>query len=70
MHSRRYKNSAVKGLVWKFLKGSFFLKEVISCYNVLQQITVRHKRLQKIGMRTAFNVAQEIYFLKEEEKLI
>ena len=51
-------------------KVIFFLKEVISCYNVLQQVTMRYKRLQKIGLRTTFNVAQEIYFLNDREKLL
>ena len=37
---------------------------------MLQQVTMRFKKLQKIGMRTTFNVAQEIFFLKEEEKLL
>ena len=51
-------------------KFFFFLKEGISCYNVLQQVTMRYKRLQKIGMCTTFNVAQRIYFLKKGEKLL
>ena len=36
--TRCYKNSAVKGLVGKFLKS---FKKVISCYNVLQQVAMR-----------------------------
>ena len=48
-------------------KFFFFLKEVINCYNVLQQATMRSKKLQKIGMRTTFNVAQRIYFLMKGE---
>ena len=68
--TRYYKNNPAQGLVWKSPKKSFFLKEVISCYNVLQQVTMRYKKLQKIGMSTAFNVAQEICFLKEREKLL
>ena len=51
-------------------KVIFFLKEVISSYNVLQQVTMRYKRLQKIGLRTTFNVAQEIFFLNDREKLL
>ena len=31
---------------------------------------MRHKKLQKIGMYTTFSVAQEIFFLKEVEKLL
>ena len=31
---------------------------------------MRHKKLQKIGMYTTFNVAQEIFFLKEVGKLL
>ena len=31
---------------------------------------MRYKELQKIGMCAAFNVAQEIFFLKEGEKLL
>ena len=37
--TRYYKNNPAQGLVWKSPKKSFFLKEVISCYNVLQQVT-------------------------------
>ena len=51
-------------------KFFFFQKEMISCYNVLQQVTMRYKRLQKIGMCTTFNITQEIFFLKEGEKLL
>ena len=66
--TRCYKNRAVKGLFRKLHKSSFFfLKEVINCYNVLQQATMRSKKLQKIGMRTTFNVAQRIYFLMKGE---
>ena len=43
---------------------------MISCYNVLQQVTMRYKRLQKIGLRTTFNITQDIYFLKDREKLL
>ena len=31
---------------------------------------MRPKKLQKIGMRITFNDAQEIFFLKEGEKLL
>ena len=48
-------------------KVLFFLKEVINCYNVLQQATMRSKKLQKIDMRTTFNVAERIYVLMEGE---
>ena len=65
-----YKNNATQGLVEKLLKTSFFLKDVISCYNVLQQVTVRYKRLQKKGMGTIFKVSEEIFFLTEGEKLL
>ena len=37
---------------------------------MLQQVTMRPKKLQKIGMRITFNDAQEIFFLKEGEKLL
>ena len=47
-----------------------FLKEMISCYNVLQQVAMRYKKLQKIDMCTTFNITQGIYFLKEGEKLL
>ena len=46
-----------------------FLKGVIRCYNVLQKITMRYKRLQKLAMYTTFKIAQEVFFLKEEDKL-
>ena len=48
----------------------FFLNGGINCYNVLQRVTMHCKRLQEIGMCTAFDVAQTIYFLKEGEKLL
>ena len=51
-------------------KFFFFLKEVISYYSVLQQVTMRYKKSQKVGMCTTFNVAKEIFFLKEGEKLL
>ena len=51
-------------------KVLFFLKEVISYYSVLQQVTMRYKKSQKVGMCTTFNVAKEIFFLKEGEKLL
>ena len=43
---------------------------MISCFNVLQQVTTRYKRLQKIGMSTTFKVAEEIFFLNEGDKLL
>ena len=45
----------------------YFLKEG---EKLLQQGTMRYKRLQKIGMCTTLNVTQRIYFLKEGEKLL
>ena len=32
---------------------------------MVQQVTMHSKKLQKIGMRTAFNDAQEMFFLKK-----
>ena len=43
-------------------------KAVITRYNELQCVT--SKKLQKIGMCTTFNEAQEIFFLKKGEKLL
>ena len=51
-------------------KVLFFLKEVISCYNVLQQVTKRYKRLQKVSMDITFKVPQEVFLLIEGEKLL
>ena len=68
--ARDYKDTAAKDQFESCPKVLFSLKEVISCYNVLQRVTVHYKRLQKIGMCTTFNVAQGIYFLKEGEKLL
>ena len=46
----------------------FFLKEVISCYNVLQQVTMHCKRLQKqYSPRTSLKVLQKFFFSKEEK---
>ena len=63
--ARVYRNNAAKGLVWKFLKSSFFLKEVIRYYNVLQ---LRYKKLQKIGICVSYNVTQEIFFSRGRGK--
>ena len=52
------------------LKKSLFWRQGKSCYNTLQWVTLGYKKLQKIGMYTTFNVAQEIFFLKEWEKLL
>ena len=42
----------------------FFIKEVIRCYNVLQPVTMRYKKLQKIGMSTSittnYNALQDL----------
>ena len=51
-------------------KVLLFLNEGISCYHVLQQVAMRYKKLQKIAMCTTFNVTQEVFFLKEGEKLL
>ena len=64
------KTTQPKHLVRKLPKSSSFLKEVISYYSVLQQVTMRYKKSQKVGMCTTFNVAKEIFFLKEGEKLL
>ena len=37
---------------------------------MLQQVTMHYKRLEKIGIRTTFNDAREIFFLKKREKLL
>ena len=37
---------------------------------MLELVTVHYKKLHKIGMCTTFSVAQEIFFLKEGEKLL
>ena len=68
--TRYCKNNAAQALVRKLPKSSSFLKEVISYYSVLQQVTMRYKKSQKVGMCTTFNVAKEIFFLKEGEKLL
>ena len=44
---RCYKNNSTQGLVEKLLKTSFFIKDVISCYIVLQQVTMRIRSYKK-----------------------
>ena len=51
-------------------KSYFFLKELINCYNVLQEVTMHHKRLQKIDMGTTFKVAQEVFFFDRTGKAV
>ena len=63
-----YKNNSTQRLVEKLLKTCNFLKDVISCYNLLQQVTMHYKRLQEKGMGTTFKVAPEVFFLIEREK--
>ena len=65
-----YKNNSTQGVVEKLLKTSIFLKDVMCCYNVLQQVTMRYKRLQEKGMGTTFKIAPEVFFLIEGEKLL
>ena len=51
-------------------KSYFFSKGGDKLYNVLQQVTMRHNRLQKIDMDTTFKGSQEVFFLIEREKLL
>ena len=43
---------------------------MISCYNVLQQVTMHYKRLPKKGMGTTFKVAQEVFFSDRRRKAV
>ena len=51
-------------------KTSIFLKDVISCYNVLPQVTMCFKRLQEKGMGTTFKVAPEVFFSDRRGKAV
>ena len=68
--SKKSQKTFGRALLSMSLKNSLFWRQGKSCYNTLQWVTLRYKKLQKIGMYTTFNVAQEIFFLKEWEKLL
>ena len=69
--TRYCKNNAAQALVRKLLKSYFFLKEVISYYSVLQQVTMRYKKLQKqLSPRNSLTVAQKFLFSKGGDKLL
>ena len=68
--SKKLQKTFGRALLSMSIKKSFFWRKGKSCYNTLQLVTKLSKKLQKIGMRTTFNDAQEIFFLKKGEKLL
>ena len=52
-------------------KFFFFLKEGISCYKTLKQVTMRYKILQKQrSQRTSLKFPKKLFFYKGGDKLL